>query len=326
MATTTTVLPTFTSNERVLCFHGPLLYEAKVLKTKTVENPLPGQLGGPQYFVHYKGWKQTWDEWVPPTRLLKMSEENLARQKQLQLSTPGAGHGGSGTGGISKAGGSKSGAGGGSKDNQSARAGGRKDGARGTKRAREDDDSTRKPEMKLNIPEVLKARLIDDWEAVTKNNQLVEVPRSPNVKEVLAQFADHCLTTQPSTLRESKLLVQTVIDGLQTYFDRALGTCLLYRFERIQYATVRRTYYTGQHVIVGQTEKEMSEIYGAEHLLRMLVNLPQMISQTMLDSDSVNLIRDYANELMTWMIQEQDKIFQKEYTHATPEYQNLSRS
>lgn len=26
--------------------------------------------------------------------------------------------------------------------------------------------------MKLTIPEVLKARLVDDWEAVTKNNQV----------------------------------------------------------------------------------------------------------------------------------------------------------
>ena len=87
------------------------------------------------------------------------------------------------------------------------------------------------------------------------------------------QFFTHAKTYKCS-LRDSKLLIQTVVDGLQTYFDRALGTCLLYRFERIQYATVRREYYTGRHVIVGQTEKEMSEIYGAEHLLRMLGKSP----------------------------------------------------
>lgn len=26
--------------------------------------------------------------------------------------------------------------------------------------------------MKLNVPEVLKVQLVDDWEAVTKNNQV----------------------------------------------------------------------------------------------------------------------------------------------------------
>ena len=38
---------------------------------------------GIQYFVHYKGWKDKWDEWVPETRVLKLNEENLERQKIL---------------------------------------------------------------------------------------------------------------------------------------------------------------------------------------------------------------------------------------------------
>ena len=38
---------------------------------------------GPHYFVHYQGWKKTWDEWMPEERLLKHTEENVARQKAL---------------------------------------------------------------------------------------------------------------------------------------------------------------------------------------------------------------------------------------------------
>lgn len=64
-------------------------------------------------------------------------------------------------------------------------------------------------------------------------------------------------------------MIQTVVSGLQIYFDRALGTNLLYRFERAQYAQVRHDYWTGPKVVVG-TEKEMCLIYGAEHFLRML--------------------------------------------------------
>ena len=70
-------------------------------------------------------------------------------------------------------------------------------------------------------------------------------------------------------LKDPKILLPTITAGLQTYFDRALGANLLYRFERPQYAEVRRQYVTGPNVKVGQ-EKEMSGIYGAEHLLRML--------------------------------------------------------
>lgn len=56
-------LPTqvFDVNARVLCYHGPLIYEAKILKKEDfVEKPSPFTgVPGLHYFVHYKGWKQT---------------------------------------------------------------------------------------------------------------------------------------------------------------------------------------------------------------------------------------------------------------------------
>lgn len=72
-----------------------------------------------------------------------------------------------------------------------------------------------------------------------------------------------------SSLREPELVLPTIISGLQVYFDRSLGANLLYRFERPQYAEIRKQYVTGPKVLVGK-EKDMSAIYGAEHLLRML--------------------------------------------------------
>jgi mortality factor 4-like protein 1 len=90
------------------------------------------------------------------------------------------------------------------------------------------------------------------------------------------------------SLREPEKLIDTITSGLQTYFDKSLGTNLLYRFERPQvrefyeekqaslihitnqYAQIRKQFWTGQDVVIGITEKEMSSIYGAEHLLRML--------------------------------------------------------
>lgn len=177
--------------------------------------------------------------------------------------------------------------------------------------------------MKLTVPEVLKVQLVDDWEAVTKNNQVCWKPYSHHV--VVADFivcphfsnqsisihnlhslflflanqtclksyknsktmslkwvnrrgtpfmrrcATACLSRTHS-LRDPELILPTIISGLQVYFDRSLGANLLYRFERPQYAEIRKTYVTGPKVIVGQ-EKDMSAIYGAEHLLRMLGDL-----------------------------------------------------
>ena|SRR6266850_2985061 len=52
--------PSFSGNERVLCYHGPLIYEAKVLKCEVWdETNTKLDTVGPHYFVHYKGWKQT---------------------------------------------------------------------------------------------------------------------------------------------------------------------------------------------------------------------------------------------------------------------------
>ncbi|RDX42533.1 MRG-domain-containing protein [Lentinus brumalis] len=312
---------TFTVNERVLCYHGPLIYEAKVVKAE-VWDERTTQTGvvGPHYYVHYKGWKQTWDEWVDSNRLLKFNETNIALQKALQSQSQAAQAAQASSSKAAKAQQAKDAAGG-------SRGGARKDGgSRGTKRGREEDEGTRRPEMKLNVPESLKVLLVDDWEAVTKNNQLVGLPRKPNVVELLEEFKQYVLSEETSTqLKDPKVLLPTIVAGLQTYFDRALGANLLYRFERPQYAEIRKKYVTGPKVQVGQ-EKEMSAIYGAEHLLRMLVNLPAMVATSAMDGESVGLLRDYANELLQWMVKERHRIFVPEYESASIAYQNISRS
>lgn len=309
----------FSVGERVLCYHGPLIYEAKILKAEVWdESNTKTSAVGPHFFVHYKGWKQTWDEWVSITRLLKYDETNVALQKALTTQASAAAASSSGAVKGKGASGATSTTGVGSGR-------GRKDG-RGTKRGREEDDSHRKPDMKLNVPEALKVQLVDDWEAVTKNNQLVPLPRKPNVLDILQEFKDHVLKMGKQTsLRDPELILPTIISGLQVYFDRSLGANLLYRFERPQYAEIRKTYVTGPKVVVGQ-EKEMSAIYGAEHLLRMLVSLPQMVASSTMDGESVGLVKDYVNELLVFLVDERSRFFLTEYESSSLQYQNISRS
>ncbi|KAF9782798.1 MRG-domain-containing protein [Thelephora terrestris] len=308
---------TFTQNERVLCYHGPMIYEAKILKIDNWdETTTKTGTVGPHFFVHYKGWKQTWDEWVPAARLLKYNETNLELAKTLKNAS---------TASTSKSTNKKSGTGGGTGTGGTASSR-RKDG-RGTKRGRDEDDSNRRPDMKLNVPEILKVLLVDDWEAVTKNNQLVTLPRSPTVAEILHDFQEFVLSQpqQDSDLRDPPVLLPTVISGLQVYFDRSLGANLLYRFERPQYAEIRKRFVTGPSVKVG-TEKEMSAVYGAEHLLRMIVSLPQLVSTSSMDPESVGIVKEYAHELMAYMVKERERLFQRDYDNASPQYQNVSRS
>ena len=68
----------FTIEERVLCYHGPLIYEAKCLKRRKVDAKRN------QYFVHYNGWNKNWDEWVEEHRVLKLNQHNQKLQQDLK--------------------------------------------------------------------------------------------------------------------------------------------------------------------------------------------------------------------------------------------------
>ena len=57
MAPSSSSAPLFAKDEKVLCFHGELLYEAKVLDSK-LKDPLKKEEGF-LFKVHYKGWKNT---------------------------------------------------------------------------------------------------------------------------------------------------------------------------------------------------------------------------------------------------------------------------
>lgn len=54
----------------------------------------------------------------------------------------------------------------------------------------------KRPEVKIIIPDVLKLQLVDDWENVTKNNQLVTLPRKPNVHELLEEYREYVNSTK----------------------------------------------------------------------------------------------------------------------------------
>jgi mortality factor 4-like protein 1 len=72
----------YAKDEKVLCFHHEMLYEAKILDIQPAEDG-----DGFQYKIHYKGWKNTWDDWVPADRIRKFTDENkeLAAQLHAQM-------------------------------------------------------------------------------------------------------------------------------------------------------------------------------------------------------------------------------------------------
>ncbi|XP_073252527.1 MSL complex subunit 3-like isoform X2 [Porites lutea] len=66
---------------------------------------------------------------------------------------------------------------------------------------------------------------------------LVQLPRTPNVAQLLSEYFQHCKDFYPG---QSSNLIKEVMDGLRIYFDFTLPTLLLYNFEREQYQTVMK--------------------------------------------------------------------------------------
>jgi len=257
---------TFLNDERVLCYHGFLIYEAKILKGEIWENKSIPEENGPHYFVHYKGWKQTWDEWVPEERILKWTEENIKIKNSLKDAySPN-------TRNHEKKSSS-------SNDNSKKK-------TRESSKTNNVVEPIRKIEMKLQIPEPLKLYLVDDWENITKDKKLVTLPRKPTVQEIINEYKKITSESQKDEKNREFDLISEMLDGVQLYFDKALGNILLYHFEREQYNKIQKE----------DEDRSMSKIYGAEHLIRLFVQFPFLLEETNLDQDSVTVIQQYMND------------------------------
>eukprot|EP00048_Salpingoeca_helianthica_P004364 m.76206 g.76206 ORF g.76206 m.76206 type:complete len:272 (+) comp13162_c0_seq2:27-842(+) len=257
----------YVEGERILCFHNGLLYEARILKAEV-------QLDGTRpsrYRVHYNKWNKKWDEWVTADRMRKYNEENLAFKKHMEAATQ-----------VQKEDPAKSGA----------------------KRKGEEEKDPRKQKEgarveidppKLVLPPQLKRQLVDDYHFIVTENRLVTLPRTPNVAQILTQF------------REAN--AQTPVDWLKDFealFCVALGTRLLYPFERVQYL----------EALQGTPLHTLCELYGAEHLLRFLLKLPEILAEAGIMLPQ----REHVDRLLAYLDSNFAPLFMSEYDNATPSY------
>ncbi|KAK1589457.1 hypothetical protein Q3G72_034307 [Acer saccharum] len=253
----------FSESERVLAYHGPRIYEAKVQKAELRKKEW-------RYYVHYLGWSKNWDEWVGADRLMKHTEENVMKQKALEKKL-----------GVDKS--SKSGRSAQTKQKSSTDAKVDKEdlksnAAKGKKRKSdsgvEDTLSTEKF-VKIQMPATLKKQLVDDWEFINQQDKLVKLPRSPNVDEILSKYLQY-RSKKDGMMSDS---IGEILKGIRCYFDKALPVTLLYKKERQQY-----------HDVVLDNVSP-STIYGAEHLLRLFVKLPELLAYVNIEEETLTRLQ-----------------------------------
>ncbi|KAL7624163.1 Esa1p-associated factor [Parahypoxylon ruwenzoriense] len=166
-----------------------------------------------------------------------------------------------------------------------------------------------RPSIKLIVPDVLKAMLVDDWENITKNNQLVPLPHPHPVTKILEDYAAYETPKRPAGSSHVDILEET-LSGLKEYFDKSLGRILLYRFERSQFADIHKKWMSDDPEFQGKTA---SDTYGAEHLMRLL-------AQTNMDQQSVNRLREELSKFCTWLAKNATEYFVSQYESPSQDY------
>ncbi|XP_014208421.1 mortality factor 4-like protein 1 [Copidosoma floridanum] len=326
----------FQEGEKVLCFHGPLIYEAKCLKSSFSKEDK--QI---KYYIHYAGWSKNWDEWVPEDRVLKYNDFNVQKQKEVQkvhdhqiINKPRK------SSGSLKVHGRKSE---GSRDKEresNSRAStpvailertpsrASKSGSALTptsssdspleaprkKRGRpEPSDDTEeysvKSEIKISIPNGLKCHLIDERDVITKQKKLPSLPMSVTVDKILNDYVEAVNSGKVNGLNKESAV--EVSKGIKEYFNVSINLRLLYAWEKPQF----------EEMVPEDSEISPSSLYGPYHLLRLFVKLGEMLSYTSLDDKSIQLLLTHFDHFLQYLQSNSASLFNlQDYKDPLPEY------
>uniref|UniRef100_A0A6G5AAR3 Putative dosage compensation regulatory complex/histone acetyltransferase complex n=1 Tax=Rhipicephalus microplus TaxID=6941 RepID=A0A6G5AAR3_RHIMP len=138
---------------------------------------------------------------------------------------------------------------------------------------------------------------------------LVQLPCNVTVDRILTDYVKQATSVQGISSKKESIVIE-VTNGLKEYFNVTLGSQLLYKFERPQYADV----------LSERPDTPMSQIYGAIHLLRLFVRLGSMLAYTPLDETSVQLLLHQIHDFLKYMARNSQLFSLNDYTIAPPDY------
>lgn len=157
-------------------------------------------------------------------------------------------------------------------------------------------------QLRLRIPAPLKKVVLDDHERVTQKGLALRLPRSkddkPSVADIIKEWQESRSNEEESAEKEvDQEAVAQVATGLISYFDNALRQFLLYQAEVPLYDAALQG-----------GKLAPSDVYGAEHLLRLFIKLPELVPVVMMcthgDAQHVLTMEEQVHDLMNSLTDE----------------------
>lgn len=340
----------FKHNTFVYAYHGDLIYEAKILKTHKANEEFVINSEGKRetlednttltksnyevdkYFLHYQGWKSKWDEWVKVDRILEYNKENEIKkrkqEKEIQLLQQSQR--------VNLQGNE-------SKDEVKNEQKKKKKRGRPSNKSlifeeqekkklsktvntgnniwrdqdsnRERYDNKNESWFESDMRNILKTVLVDDWENITREKMIVTLPSRYPVSTILMEYLEY-VKTKDVTLEEISV-TKIILQSLELYFNRSMGLFLLYRYERYQYLNFLKEKKV-------TTKNPHSETYGVEHLLRLLILLPGLMSDMNIEVIGCEILSKECEELLNFLT-DNIKKYANEYFYMSPQYESILR-
>lgn len=345
--------PSFVDGEKILCFHGPLIYEAKVQRVRRKN-------GVTQYLIHYHGWNKNWDEWVPDARMLKYTSMNLEKKRELSkaheanaraakkanlkrkldspTTTGSTGSSTVNTEGVSATGSKEVAKSSGNTDEQPASGsqqpsrkakGKKKDDSEAatpgssTSTSSKTDDLTNPPDETVETEELFHAKVE------------VKVKIPDKLKPFLVDDWDYLTRQRKLVILPSRITVDEVINEYvkvktakkpETHKENAIleVTAGLREYFNVMLGSqLLYKFEREQHadIMKEHPDKPMCKIYGPIHFLRLFVKLGSNFTYTPLDDKSIQLLLFYIDDFLTFLAEKRKDFFMiEDYGTAPPEY------
>ena len=269
--------------------------------------------GNRRWFVklHWKGWSARWEQWQPEDQVLEVNPENRKLQKQTEKGLVKKGvieqvlaknaeevrrNASSVAAASAPSGGAAASSPAANKKRKAeptpAKGGDSKQG--GTAKVKCSKGETPEKvnaDLEVTLGQQLKKRMLDDYNR--SKGTLLPLPRPHTVRDVLQAYVDTKAASrkraeasgQPDTVGELQ-------EGLLSYFDAALPKILLYNSERAEHAAA---------IDRARGGATPSDIYGAEHLLRLLVRLPDLLKYSQVEAAVAELLQASVADLLKFL-------------------------